>query len=234
MLSFLNRMGFGILNLLLLTSLSLSPAHASISITSIYDGDTFTLNTGERVRLLQIDTPELSSKECYGNEARALLIKLTTSKRPLKLKKDPKLDEVDRYGRILRYVFIGKKNINLVLVKKGAAAPYFYRGEKGMYSSKLLAAATKAKAKNIGLWKSCPGTILSSNLAVSTDTNLTAPAYSNTAPGESCDPNYAGCVPLYPPDLNCSEIRSLGLAPVTVLGEDVHNLDADGNGVGCE
>jgi endonuclease YncB( thermonuclease family) len=33
-------------------------------VASVYDGDTLTLTTGQRIRLLQIDTPELGSGEC--------------------------------------------------------------------------------------------------------------------------------------------------------------------------
>jgi endonuclease YncB( thermonuclease family) len=68
----------------------------------------------------------------------------------------------------LRYVFIGKKNLNLELVRVGAAAPYFYRGEKGQYSNQLLKAAEAAKSKKIGLWKTCPGTKLLPTSAITT------------------------------------------------------------------
>ena len=45
-----------------------------------------------------------------------------------------------------------------------------------------------------------------------------------------CDPNYSGCVPPYPPDLDCGEISG----SVAVYGSDPHGLDADGDGSGCE
>jgi septal ring factor EnvC (AmiA/AmiB activator) len=45
-----------------------------------------------------------------------------------------------------------------------------------------------------------------------------------------CDPNYSGCVPRYPPDVDCSEVGET----VAVYGEDPHGLDADGDGSGCE
>jgi endonuclease YncB( thermonuclease family) len=35
-------------------------------VASVYDGDTLMLRGGRRVRLLQIDTPELGSGECYS------------------------------------------------------------------------------------------------------------------------------------------------------------------------
>lgn len=45
-----------------------------------------------------------------------------------------------------------------------------------------------------------------------------------------CDPNYSGCVPPYPPDIDCDEISG----SVAVYGSDPHGLDADGDGSGCE
>ena len=143
-------------------------ASAVTTITKVYDGDTITLSTGERVRFLQIDTPELSPAACYSLEARSALISLLNMPGQITLKTDPKLDKVDRYGRLLRYVFVGKTNINLKLVEIGAAAPYFYRGEKGLYSEQILNAAQMAKSKSIGLWKSCPRTQLTPTRAVAT------------------------------------------------------------------
>lgn len=48
--------------------------------------------------------------------------------------------------------------------------------------------------------------------------------------GDGCDPNYSGCVPEYPPDVNCPEVDG----PVEVVGRDPHGLDRDNDGVGCE
>ena len=44
-----------------------------------------------------------------------------------------------------------------------------------------------------------------------------------------CDSNYEPCIPVQG-DLSCSDIRQM----VTVVGVDVHGLDRDGDGVGCE
>jgi Flp pilus assembly pilin Flp len=52
----------------------------------------------------------------------------------------------------------------------------------------------------------------------------------------ACDPGYTGaCVPPHPPDLDCSDLEARGIAvPVTIVGGDPHNLDPDGDGVGCD
>lgn len=47
---------------------------------------------------------------------------------------------------------------------------------------------------------------------------------------DSCDPGYSGCVPAYPPDVNCPGVDG----PVQVTGSDPHGLDRDGDGVACE
>jgi hypothetical protein len=53
-----------------------------------------------------------------------------------------------------------------------------------------------------------------------------------------CDPNYSGgCLDPYASDYDCEGGSGDGpkySGPVTVVGEDHYDLDADGNGVGCE
>src|SRR3954469_21273855 len=104
-------------------------SRASAVVASVYDGDTLRLRDGRRVRLLQIDTPELGSGECYSRAARSALVRLVPLGATVTLEIDPALDRVDRYGRLLRYLRRGALNVNLELVREGAAAPYFYRGE---------------------------------------------------------------------------------------------------------
>ena len=71
----------------------------------------------------------------------------------------------------------------------------------------------------------------------------TAPAPPPAAPPPNqvvetggCDSNYTGgCVPPYPPDLDCRDVKALGIAtPVRVVGADPHRLDGDGDRLGCE
>ena len=150
-------------------TLSITPSHADIKITSITDGDTIKLSDGTSVRLLQIDSPELRGNECYATEAQKALAKLINRSGKISLTTDPNLDEVDRFGRLLRYLFIGKRNINLEMVRIGAAAPYFYRSERGLYSEKLIKAAQSARANSRGLWSACPNATLEPNRALATN-----------------------------------------------------------------
>ena len=213
------------------------PAQGALKVVKIYDGDTVTMADGLKIRLLQIDAPELAEGECFAKESKAALINLLAKKGSVTLKASASFD---RYGRALRYIFVGKLNVNLEMVKIGAAAPYFYQGEKGIYSAAMLKAAQDAKLYKVGLWKDCPGTKLLPTKAITTYKAVGTPVASPistpvTAPSPStgCDLNYAGCIPLFPPDLNCSDIKALGLAPVTVIGKDPHRLDGDGDGIAC-
>ena len=141
------------LTILLTLTIGVATAGAtSFQVTRIQDGDTLTISTGEKVRFLQIDTPEISPTECYGAEAHKSLIGLL-GKSTISLESDPASDDIDQFDRLLRYVIVGKVNINLKLVEIGAATPYFHKGEKGKYSSQLLKAAQIAKSKKLGLWK---------------------------------------------------------------------------------
>jgi endonuclease YncB( thermonuclease family) len=202
-------------------------------VVSVYDGDTLTLTGGRRVRLVQIDTPELGSGECYSRAARTALLRLAPVGSKVVLEADSRLDRVDRYGRLLRYVKRNGVNLNVELVRRGAAAPYFYGGDRGRHAGALMRAAQSAKRAKLGLWKACPSTRLDPVRAV--ETGKSGPATKQPPPTGKCDPSYVGaCVPPPPPDLDCADIRAMGIAPVRVVGNDPHRLDGDDDGLGCE
>jgi micrococcal nuclease len=84
----------------------------------------------------------------------------------VRLEFDSDLDRVDRFGRSLAYVFEGEVNVNVELVRRGAAAPYFFGGDRGRYADELLKAARRARAERRGLWAACPGTRLNPDRAL--------------------------------------------------------------------
>jgi endonuclease YncB( thermonuclease family) len=219
----------------------LMPNAKAESILKITDGDTIRINTGQDLRFLQIDAPELSSSDCFATESTAILAKLIFGKE-IRLEADPVSGNMDKYKRLLRYVFVGKTNINLRMVELGAAAPYFFNGEKGKYSTALLKAAEKAKANKVGLWGKCPGTRLDPSRSVSTGSSGKAGPSPNPTPSPTptptssgqCDPNYDPCIPYSAYDLDCPDIYNLGLSRIRVIGKDVHRLDRDRDGIACE
>jgi len=137
-----------------------SPKPKLHTVTAVIDGDTIELRNGTRVRLVQIDAPEAGQGECFGREATAILATILPAGTKVRLVADPRLDEVDRYGRLLRYVWAGARNVNVELVRRGAATVWFYGGDRGRYAERLLRAARSAKSAGRGLWGTCPGTRL--------------------------------------------------------------------------
>jgi len=140
-------------------------------IDRVVDGDTVALTDGRHVRLVQIDTPEVYfSAECYGKQASTITKHLLPPGTAVRLLREPKTDAVDSYGRLLRYVVRvrGDVNINVQLVRVGAAAPYFYDYRRGRYAGLLVRLARRARSRHLGLWGSCPGTPWDPNHGVST------------------------------------------------------------------
>ena len=100
-----------------------------VAVARVGDGDTLDVRAGNRVRLVQIDAPELGEGECYARESRRELERLARPGERIELESDPDLDDTDRYGRLLRYVHTADANVNVELVRRGAATPYFRRGD---------------------------------------------------------------------------------------------------------
>jgi endonuclease YncB( thermonuclease family) len=96
--------------------------------TILIDGDTFVLD-GERIRILEIDTPETRGATCeneliLGLKAKQRLRELLDSG-PLTIVRENK----DYWGRTLAYVYAGEVNVGEALLKEGHALPYV-KGKK--------------------------------------------------------------------------------------------------------
>ena len=83
----------------------------NIYVSTVIDGDTIRISTGERVRFICIDTPEKG--EYYYTEATNYLKGLILNEE-ITLVKD--VSEIDRYGRLLRYIYLRDTFINYELV----------------------------------------------------------------------------------------------------------------------
>jgi endonuclease YncB( thermonuclease family) len=120
-----------------------------ISTPYAIDGDTIDVK-GERVRLVQVNTPEIGT--CYAEEARRFTQSFLKSEGEVMLMQDPSLDNKDNYGRSLRYVIKGNRNLNLELVRGGYAKPLFFNKVKGKYGKEIEQYARSAKANRLGVW----------------------------------------------------------------------------------
>ena len=125
-------------------------------VARVIDGDTIELESGERVRYIGIDTPETvdprNPVQCFGVEASKKNKELVESKE-VRLEKD--VTDKDRYGRLLRYVYVGDDFINVELVRQGFA--YSYSSPPDVkYQGKILEVQQEAEQTKSGLWNACP------------------------------------------------------------------------------
>lgn len=118
-------------------------------VVRVIDGDTFEIETGERVRLLGIDAPEMSSK--YGETSKQYLISLVEGM-TVDLEPDHISPDTDVYNRLLRYVYLNGVDINEKMVLDGFAPAYLkYKVDK---EDQYIKAEIIAKAAKRGIWGS--------------------------------------------------------------------------------
>ncbi len=96
-----------------------------IGVARIIDGDTLELTSGERIRVLDVDTPELHGARCNREFALAMRAKerleeLVASGRRFSISRQGH----DRYRRVLAEVSIGGEDVAALLIREGLALPY--------------------------------------------------------------------------------------------------------------
>jgi len=93
--------------------------------TRIIDGDTFEIESGERVRLICVDAPE---KQEEGYDLSKKFLEDLILNKTINLEKD--VSDKDKYDRLLRYVYIYNKGeevfVNKLLVQEGHAEVFRY------------------------------------------------------------------------------------------------------------
>ena len=105
------------------------------------------------MRYIGIDTPEMNFKnsrtpDCFASEASAKNKELVLGKE-VTLVRD--VNNTDKYGRLLRYVYVGNDFVNEVLVKEGYANARSYKPDIAKQDI-LRNAERYAKENKIGLW----------------------------------------------------------------------------------
>ncbi len=122
-------------------------------VSKIIDGDTIQLETGEIVRYLGVDTPELFKKEgraeFYAREAARYNKRLVFLK---KVRLEFDVEKKDNYGRLLAYVFVKNLFVNGELVKHGYAK-VMIKPPNIKYKDMLLSYQQKAMDEEKGLWQ---------------------------------------------------------------------------------
>lgn len=126
-------------------------------VISVTDGDTIRIDyngTSTPLRIIGIDTPETvdprTDVECFGPEATKYLTSLLTGK-SVKIEADPTQDNLDKYERLLRYVYLDNEDVGLKMIEGGYASEYTYNLPY-KNQSKYKAAETSAKQNKKGQW----------------------------------------------------------------------------------
>jgi micrococcal nuclease len=135
------------------------PARSTAEVTRVIDGDTIEVRIGghsEDVRLIGIDTPETvkpgTPVQCFGPQASRFTHRLLEGRRARLVFG---VEQRDTYGRLLAYVYLGRRFVNAILMRRGFArsltiapndrfAPLFRRLE------------LRAARAGRGLWGACP------------------------------------------------------------------------------
>jgi len=132
-------------------------------VTHITDGDTIEVDmsgTTEKIRMIGVDTPETkkpdSPVQCFGPEA-SDFTKRTLTGKSVRLEADPTNDNRDRYGRLLRYVYLQDGSLfQEQLIAQGYSFAYtVFQFQKAEAFTKLQYQSQQAK---VGLWANCQTT----------------------------------------------------------------------------
>ncbi len=115
-------------------------------VSRVIDGDTLVLGSGEKVRLLGIDTPERG--EFYYKEATERLRELV-DKKEIIMTKD--VSQRDRYGRLLRNIYLGDVWINAKMIREGYARFVVYPPDVS-HVEKFRELEKEAKKEKLGIW----------------------------------------------------------------------------------
>jgi len=133
-------------------------------VSRIIDGDTIEVTHGSEkltIRYIGINTPETvkpnSPIECFGKQASAYNKEILQGQE-VTLESD--IQDKDRYGRLLRYIYFKDKGngsvmVNKKLVEEGYAYASSYPPNV-KYQDEFKEAERKARGNKKGLWGECP------------------------------------------------------------------------------
>jgi micrococcal nuclease len=117
-------------------------------VTRIVDGDTIECRGIGRIRLIGIDTPELSQTP-FGARAAEALAALIPEGTEIAVERD--VESHDRYGRVLAYLWYRGELVNWVMIRSGWAVLLTFPPNV-QYVEWYTAAQRRAREEGRGLW----------------------------------------------------------------------------------
>lgn len=196
-----------------------------VKVINVVDGDTIKIATGQTVRYIGIDTPETVHPDkpvmCYGKEAAAKNTELVEGK-VVELEKD--VSETDKYGRLLRYVWLEDELVNEFLVREGYAQSSSYPPDV-KYQSRFVSAQRLARSEEKGLWSRACAVSPTVGPTIKSETKAPPPTSGSEAGGSGyvCDCTKA-----------CTRMSSCAEAQYQLTVCGCAERDRDGDGVACD
>lgn len=181
-----------------------------VKVVRVIDGDTIILASGEIVRYIGINSPE--SNDCYSQESTNANTQLVLGK-VVSLEKD--VSNLDKYNRLLRFVWVDDKFVNEQLVREGFAKAYKYPPDV-TFADQFVQAEQEARENDRGLWSTCE------------QNSINAISPSPTAKSTT---QYSGA------DKDCGDFKTHAQAQAFFESAgvgDPHKLDSDDDGSACE
>lgn len=192
-------------------------------VVDVVDGDTIKVMLDEdgltySVRYIGMDSLEITTQtEYYGAEVSAKNSELVYGKNVVMYRD---VSEVDRYGRLLRYVYAGDVFVNYELVVLGFAEAKRYPPDTACAA--YYSTAQQAAVASLGLWAAAaPQQVIASTLVSPVNAGSSACVCSSNSYNCKDFPNRAAAQACF------ESCRAAGAG-------DVHHLDGDNNGQACE
>jgi len=129
-------------------------------VTRVIDGDTIEIEGKKKVRYIGINSPEIyrdttgkkTGEQCFANQSYLENKRLVEGK-IIRMEKD--VSETDKYGRLLRFVYINNTFVNEYLILNGYAKIMTVKPDT-KFSQQFKIDEKEAKENDRGLWKECP------------------------------------------------------------------------------
>lgn len=128
------------------------PTEAVVS--RVIDGDTIVLESGEKIRYILVNAPEITNghDDCYGQNAAQFNRDLVEGK-TVTIKYD--VDCTDRYDRLLAYVSVDGQEVNKLMLERGYACLLHIPPDGDDRADEFKALQDAAKTAKRGLWGAC-------------------------------------------------------------------------------
>jgi len=216
------------------------PTTGIFDVIKVVDGDTIAVSINgknQTLRLIGMDTPETVDPrkpvQCFGIEASNKAKELLNGKR-VKIEADPTQGELDKYNRLLRYVFLEDgTNYQHYMIQQGYAHEYTYNLPY-KYQLQFIQAEEDARFAKRGLW--AEGVCNDESQTVTEPQTTTSPASSTPSAPSGWLDKYDCSSDKY----NCANFKTHDEAQKVFeycggAKNDVHRLDgSDKDGLACE